>query len=102
MFLKIRAARAALCATFTATLSGRNSTGSEPSNFEMITKVCSNTKCPGYAHFVYTVAMRCVICRCDLKSAQRISEAANSGRGRKNSRGVTGRSLHSKRTRAAS
>ncbi|MGB7602520.1 MAG: hypothetical protein WBM24_19615 [Candidatus Sulfotelmatobacter sp.] len=40
----------------------------------MMTKACTNSKCPAYAHFVYTVAMRCVLCRCDLKSAQRISE----------------------------
>ena len=36
-----------------------------------MTKACTNNKCPAYAHFVYTVAMRCVLCRCDLKSAQR-------------------------------
>lgn len=41
----------------------------------MMTKACTNSKCPAYAHFVYTVAMRCVLCRWDLKSAQRISEA---------------------------
>jgi hypothetical protein len=41
----------------------------------MMTKACTNTKCPAYAHFVYTVEMRCVLCRWDLKSAQRISEA---------------------------
>jgi hypothetical protein len=37
----------------------------------MTTKVCTNGKCPAYAHFVYTVAMRCVLCRCDLQPAQR-------------------------------
>jgi hypothetical protein len=42
----------------------------------MTTKACTNTRCPAYAHFVYTVAMRCVLCRWDLKSAQRISDAA--------------------------
>jgi hypothetical protein len=42
---------------------------------EMTTKVCTNSTCPAYAHFVYTVAMRCVLCRCDLQPAQRISEA---------------------------
>ena len=42
----------------------------------MLTKACTNSKCPAYAHFVYTVAMRCVLCRWDLKSAQRISEVA--------------------------
>jgi hypothetical protein len=36
----------------------------------MTTKVCTNVKCPAYAHFVYTVAMRCVLCRCDLQAAQ--------------------------------
>ncbi|MFZ0437663.1 MAG: hypothetical protein WCA76_11010 [Candidatus Sulfotelmatobacter sp.] len=41
----------------------------------MITKACTNSKCPAYAHFVYTVAMRCVLCRWDLKSAQRINDA---------------------------
>jgi hypothetical protein len=41
----------------------------------MMTKACTNSKCPAYAHFVYTVAMRCVLCRWDLKSAQRISDA---------------------------
>jgi hypothetical protein len=38
--------------------------------FQMTTKVCTNVKCPAYAHFVYTVAMRCVLCRCDLQAAQ--------------------------------
>jgi hypothetical protein len=37
----------------------------------MTTKVCANSKCPAYAHFVYTVAMRCVLCRCDLQAAQK-------------------------------
>jgi hypothetical protein len=41
-----------------------------------MTKACANINCPAYAHFVYTVAMRCVLCRCDLKTAQRINEAA--------------------------
>lgn len=41
----------------------------------MMTKACTNTKCPAYAHFVYTVAMRCVLCKWDLKSAQRCSDA---------------------------
>ena len=36
-----------------------------------MTKACTNSKCPAYAHFVYTVAMRCVLCRCDLKGSQR-------------------------------
>jgi hypothetical protein len=40
----------------------------------MMTKACTNSKCPAYAHFVYTVAMRCVLCRWDLKSAQRMSD----------------------------
>jgi hypothetical protein len=42
----------------------------------MTTKICTNSDCPAYAHFVYTVAMRCVLCRCDLQAAQRISEAS--------------------------
>jgi hypothetical protein len=41
----------------------------------MTTKVCANSKCPAYAHFVYTVAMRCVLCRCDLQPAQRAEES---------------------------
>jgi hypothetical protein len=44
-----------------------------------MTKACTNNKCPAYAHFVYTVAMRCVLCRCDLKSAQRISDTVGDG-----------------------
>ena len=43
----------------------------------MMTKACTNSKCPAYAHFVYTVSMRCVLCRWDLKSAQRISDAVS-------------------------
>jgi len=42
----------------------------------MTTKVCPNSKCPAFAHFVYTVAMRCVLCRCDLMPPQRNAEAA--------------------------
>ncbi|MGB7865015.1 MAG: hypothetical protein WCF74_16605 [Candidatus Sulfotelmatobacter sp.] len=45
----------------------------------MMTKACTNSKCQAYAHFVYTVAMRCVLCRWDLKSAQRISDAMGDG-----------------------
>ena len=41
----------------------------------MTTKACTNRNCPAYAHFVYTVAMRCVLCRWDLRSAQRSNEA---------------------------
>jgi len=40
----------------------------------MTTKVCTNVKCSCYAQLVYTVAMRCVICRWDLKSANRNAE----------------------------
>ena len=43
----------------------------------MTTKVCMNSKCRAYAHFVYTVAMRCVLCRCDLIAARSV-EAAGS------------------------
>ena len=35
-----------------------------------------NRKCRAYAHFVYTVAMRCVLCRCDLIAARSV-EVAN-------------------------
>jgi len=40
----------------------------------MTTKVCTNSKCPAYAHLVYTVAMRCVLCRCDLQAAGKNAE----------------------------
>jgi hypothetical protein len=53
----------------------------------MMTKACTNGKCPAYAHFVYTVAMRCVLCRWDLKSAQRISDAIGDGLNRTRSTG---------------
>ena len=42
----------------------------------MTTKVCMNRNCRAYAHFVYTVAMRCVLCRCDLIAARTV-EVAN-------------------------
>jgi hypothetical protein len=53
--------------------SGRRASGEPESaeRFPMSTKVCINHKCPAYAHLVYTVAMRCVLCRCDLTAAQR-------------------------------
>jgi hypothetical protein len=54
----------------------------------MMTKACTNSKCPAYAHFVYTVAMRCVLCRWDLKSAQRISDAVGDGLESPSARGV--------------
>jgi hypothetical protein len=41
----------------------------------MTTKVCMNSNCRGYAHFVYTVAMRCVLCRCDLIAARSVEAA---------------------------
>jgi hypothetical protein len=59
----------------------------------MMTKACSNSKCPAYAHFVYTVAMRCVLCRWDLKSAQRSSDAVGDSL---NSRRTTNAALSSK------
>ena len=34
-----------------------------------------NSNCRGYAHFVYTVAMRCVLCRCDLIAARSVEAA---------------------------
>jgi hypothetical protein len=46
----------------------------------MMTKACTNSKCPAYAHFVYTVAMRCVLCRWDLMGAQRSREDIGPGR----------------------
>ena len=42
----------------------------------MMTKACTNSKCPAYAHFVYTVATRCVLCRCDLMTPHRTADAA--------------------------
>jgi hypothetical protein len=45
----------------------------------MLTKACTNSQCPAYAHFVYTVAMRCVLCRWDLKSAHRRGDAVGGG-----------------------
>jgi hypothetical protein len=44
----------------------------------MTTKICTNNQCPAYAHFVYTLAMRCVLCRCDLTAAQRTPDTRNS------------------------
>jgi hypothetical protein len=41
----------------------------------MTTKVCMNINCRAYAHFVYTVAMRCVLCRCDLIAARSLEAA---------------------------
>jgi hypothetical protein len=41
----------------------------------MTTKVCMNSNCRAYAHFVYTVAMRCVLCRCDLIAARTVEVA---------------------------
>jgi len=57
----------------------------------MMTKACTNTKCPAYAHFVYTVAMRCVLCRWDLKSAQRVSDTAGDGFNAASARGTVAR-----------
>jgi hypothetical protein len=34
-----------------------------------------NSNCRAYAHFVYTVAMRCVLCRCDLIAAKTVEVA---------------------------
>jgi hypothetical protein len=62
---------AAHYATFTATALRRRLlwTCGGQRDSAMTTKVCTNSKCPAYAHFVYTVAMRCVLCRCDLMAA---------------------------------
>jgi hypothetical protein len=46
----------------------------------MTNKVCTNEKCPAFAHFVYTVAMRCVLCRCDLMAVQRNLQMVAEGR----------------------
>lgn len=63
----------------------------------MTTKVCANSKCPAYAHFVYTVAMRCVLCRCDLQPAQR----AEVSFGRTDASAVEDHSSKSARTHSA-
>ncbi|MFZ1010219.1 MAG: hypothetical protein WAN65_25505 [Candidatus Sulfotelmatobacter sp.] len=42
----------------------------------MLTKVCTNQNCPAYVHFVFTLGMRCVLCRWGLKAAHRNPEAA--------------------------
>ena len=55
---------------------------SPPTRVKMTTKVCLNSKCPAYAHLVYTVAMRCVLCRCDLLAAQRNAEVAEASHAR--------------------
>lgn len=63
----------------------------------MTTKVCINNKCPAYAHFVYTVAMRCVLCRCDLTAAHRNTDIgtgfahAEAGSSRKSGRAQAAR-----------
>ena len=57
---------------------------------KMTTKVCTNSKCPAYAHFVYTVAMRCVLCRCDLVAAQRNTEVASTAVARPHQRITSG------------
>lgn len=33
----------------------------------MMTKACTNSRCAAYAHFIYTLDMRCVLCRWDLR-----------------------------------
>jgi hypothetical protein len=40
----------------------------------MTSKICTNATCPAYARLVYTLAMRCVLCRCDLTAAHRSIE----------------------------
>lgn len=37
----------------------------------MNTKVCTNSSCGAHGHLIYTVAMRCLFCRWDLKVSQR-------------------------------
>jgi hypothetical protein len=74
--LKMRVCRAVYRANVTGSLLPRlvrQSAQAELPN--MTTKVCANRNCPAYAHFVYTVAMRCVLCRWDLKAAQRSGAA---------------------------
>jgi hypothetical protein len=66
----------------------------------VITKACANGKCPAYAHFVYTVAMRCVLCRCDLQPAQRSVEVLTPGVERRDAGGAAGLSRKSSRAHA--
>jgi len=56
----------------------------------MTSKVCTNSKCPGYAHIVYTVEMRCLLCKWDLKAASR--EDLGLGRAKAPTTGLAGRS----------
>lgn len=56
----------------------------------MLTKVCTNQNCPAYAHFVFTLGMRCVLCRWDLKAAHRNPEAARADVRRKSAGSVAG------------
>jgi hypothetical protein len=67
----------------------------------MTIKVCSNVGCSAYAHVVYTVAMRCTICRCDLKVAHRGSEGAKMQPGRAHAAVAPRRSLRVGGTRVA-
>jgi hypothetical protein len=39
-------------------------------------KNCTNPKCTGFGKIVYTLATRCPLCRCDLKSMLPASEVA--------------------------
>jgi hypothetical protein len=67
----------------------------------MTTKVCTNGKCPAYAHFVYTVAMRCVLCRCDLQAAHRNADAPGTRLGNADPSVAAGLSKKSAATHAA-
>ena len=91
------------CATFTATsvigVQLDRAAGRRP---QMTTKVCTNSKCPAYAHFVYTVAMRCVLCRCDLMAAaHRNLDAPATGHENTDPGVAAGLSRKSARTHAA-
>jgi hypothetical protein len=67
----------------------------------MTIKVCTNFTCPAYAHVVYTVAQRCNLCRCDLKGAQRNSDAFKIQSTRSRAAATSRRSLRVGGTRIA-
>jgi len=41
-------------------------------------KTCTNAKCIALNRIVYSVATRCPLCRCDLRSVLPVSEASSS------------------------
>jgi hypothetical protein len=40
----------------------------------MTAKICTNSNCRAQAHLVYTMATRCIFCRCDLQPADRTTQ----------------------------